>query len=464
MKNLKDNLINKRKKEEEQKQIVSKKIIYDDINHLNELIKEIISLHKKDGYDNFEEISMYIKKKMTKLTLEYEPFPYIHKSIVINTQKEEQILQQNIKLKVSKTNILNHYMEDIFFQSKILEWAGITFSAKEWYKLRLAMKKILVENNCEFIRFFGKIYGINSDYYIIQGVVKDYPMKNPLKHVESRGNEGINRYTFWVSNSILEYWNELPDITHEQLVKSRLFKYIFTGDLNSKVKSFISFPGKEMHLLKCQIVRILHSSCIVPKGYQKLSENFKDQLEGKITEYDEEYKPLSFEEMKDSEFTNWIHEYAYIYPNGKIIDPSIENQIERMKGIGEDEGYKLKEGDGEEAQEIDVKFWKIKIFGDQMSYVIPEKDPITHAIIHIENERWPGTHCVWKEGQFCNIYIGFGIKNVDECYYPTQLEKIDKDPEDVNEHPEPNPEKEPVIPEPDSDEENKKEEGENIEE
>ena len=44
-----------------------------------------------------------------------------------------------------------------------------------------------------------------------------------------------------------------------------------------------------------------------------------------------------------------------------------------------------------------------------------------------------------------------------------QLEKVDKDPEDVNEHPEPNPEKEPVIPEPDSDEE-KKEDGENNEE
>ena len=450
----------------ENKSIVKKnpkKLIYDDTNHLNELIKEIVSLHKEDGYDKFEEISMYIKKNMTKLTLEYEPYPYIPKKLVILTPKEEKVLNQASNIKVKKVKEINNYMEDILLHASILEWIGINFNQTEWYKIRLAMKKILVENNCEYIRFFGKIYGINSDYYIIQGIVKDYPMKNPPKHVESRGNEGINRYTFWVSNSILEYWNELPDITHEQLVRSRLFKYIFTGDLNSKVKSFVSFPGKEMHLLKCQIVRILHSSCIVPKGFQKLSENFKDQLEGKITEYDEEYKPLSFEEMKDPEFANWTHEYAYIYPNGKIIDPSIETQVERMKGIGEDEGYKIKEGEGEEVQETDVKFWKIKIFGDQMSYVIPEKDPVTHAVIHIENERWPGTHTVWKEGQFCNIYIGFGVKNVDECYYPTQLEKIDKDPEDVNEHSEPNPEKEPVIPEPDSDEE-KKEEGENNEE
>ena len=443
----------------------SKKLIYDDVNHLNELIKEIVTLHKNDGYDKFEEISMYIKKKMTKLTLEYEPFPYVHNPLVILTPKEQKILSENTKIKIPKTKDVTNYMDDILSQSKIFEWAGITFNPMEWYKIRIAMKKILVENKCEYLRFFGKIYGINSDYYILQGIVKDYPMKNPQKHVETRGNEGINHYTFWVSDSVLEYWNELPDITHEQLVASKKFKYIFTGDLNSKIKSFVAFPGKEMHLLKCQIIRILHSSCICPKGYQKLSENFKDQLEGKITEYDEEYKPLSFEEMKDPELANWTHEYAYIYNTGKIIDPSVENQVERMKSISEDEGYKIKEGEGEEAQEVDLKFWKIKISGDVMTYVIPEKDSVVHAVIHITNERWPGTHCVWKEGVFCNIYVGFGVKAVDECFNPTQIAKIDKDPDDVEEQNEPNPEKEPVVAEPETEEQQKKqEEEENAEE
>ena len=443
----------------------SKKLIYDDVNHLNELIKEIVTLQKNDGYDNFEEISMYIKKKMTKLTLEYEPFPYVHNPLVILTPKEEKILSENTKIKISKTKDITNYMEDILSQSKIFEWAGITFNQMEWYKIRIAMKKILVENKCEYLRFFGKIYGINSDYYVLQGIVKDYPMKNPPKHVETRGNEGINRYTFWVSDSVLEYWNELPDITHEQLVASKKFKYIFTGDLNSKIKSFVPFPGKESHLLKCQIIRILHSSNICPKGYQKLSENFKDQLEGKITEFDEEYKPLSFEEMRDPEFTNWTHEYPYLYNSGKVIDPAVENQIERMKGIGEDEGYKIKEGEGDEVQEVDVKFWKIKIIGDLMNYVFPEKDPVVHAVIHITNERWPGTHCVWKEGVFCNVYVGFGVKDVDECFNPTQIGKVDKDPDDVEEQNEPNPEKEPVVAEPETEEEKKKkEEEENAEE
>lgn len=434
------------------------KIIYTDENHLNELIKEIVSLHQEDGYENFEEISMFIKKKMTQLSTEYVPIPYIHNSKITYTPKENKILREKTKIKIDKTLTINNYMEDIFLNSNMLEWAGISFNPTEWYKIRIAMKKILVENDCEYIRFFGKIFAKDTDYYIIQGLPRKYPAQNPPKHVETRGSEGINKYTFWVSDSVLEYWKELPDITHEQLVKSRNFKYIFTGHLTSPVNSFIYFPGKEMHLLKCQIVRILHSSSICPKGYQKLSENFKEQLEGKVTEIDEEYKPATFEEMKAPEFDNWTHEQPYIYPNGKCIDPEIEGQVDRMRGINEDEGYKIKEGgenEGEEPTEVDMKFWKIKVIGDQMSYNVPDKEPVTHAVVHITNERWQGTHTVWKEGNFCNIYIGFGYKNTDQCFNPTQLDKVDKDPRDITEHPEPNPEKEPVIPEADSDDEKK---------
>jgi hypothetical protein len=272
-------------------------------------------------------------------------------------------------------------------------------------------------------------------------------MKNPQVHVESRGNEGINRYTFWVSNSILESWYELPDITHEQIVASRRFKYHLTGDLNAKVKSFVSFPGKEMHLLKCQIIRILHSSCIVPKGYYKISENFKEQLEGKVTEIDEEFKSPTFEEMKGPEGESWVHEHAYIYPSGKVIDPSVEAQVDRLKGINEDEGYKVKEGEGENVNEIDLKYWKVKVVGDPIMHNRANGDPITHAAVLVKNMRWPGTLTVWKEEKFANIYVGYEIKAIGENYDPTQLMKVDKDPQDLEEQKEPFPEKEPPKPE-----------------
>ena len=102
------------------------------------------------------------------------------------------------------------------------------------------------------------------------GTLKNYANQNGPVQSELRGNEGMNKYTFWVSNSILEDWYELPDINPDQINASRLFKYHFTGDLNAKVKGFNNFPGKESHLLKCQIVRIMHSSFIVPDGYLRI--------------------------------------------------------------------------------------------------------------------------------------------------------------------------------------------------
>ena len=363
-----------------------KKILYDVNEHMKELIKEIVTSHQEDGYDKFEKISMFLREKNTKL----DNFQYVNpekliKNVINVTPLEKKTILNSLNKQDKSIKVLNNYMEDILAQSELLEWGGVSFNELEWYKIRTATKKLLIENNCEYIRFFGKIFGIHSDYYIIQGLPRNYPMKNPPVHVECKGSEGINRYTFWVSNSPLESWYELPEITAEQLVISRRFKYYFTGNLNAKVKSFIAFPGKEMHLLKCQIVRILHSSCIVPKGYLKISENFKEQLEGKVTEYDEEYKSPSFEEMKTNEGENWVHEQAYIFPNGKVIDPSVEAQVDRLKPISEDEGYKIKEGEGENINEIDMKYWKVKVVGDNMMHNRANGDPITHAIVLIKN-------------------------------------------------------------------------------
>ena len=436
--------------------VKEKKIIYDNKEHLKELVKELVTLHKEDGYENFEEISMFVREKNTKLdTFQYKLPPKVVKKSFQHTPIEERILTEFSLKKKNLSKTIPNYMEDILQHSKLFEWGGVSFSDEEWYKIRMSMKKILLENDCEYLRFFGKIFGINSDYYIIQGLLKTYPMHNPQVHVESRGNEGINRFTFWVSNSLLESWYELPDITHEQIVVSRRFKYHLTGDLNAKVKSFVSFPGKEMHLLKCQIIRILHSSCIVPKGYYKISENFKEQLEGKVTELDEEFKSPTFEEMKGLEGESWVHEHAYIYPSGKVIDPSVETQVDRLKGINEDEGYKVKEGEGENVNEIDLKYWKVKVVGDQIMHNRANGDPMTHAVVLVKNLRWPGTLTVWKEEKFANIYIGHGIKAIGENYYPTQLQKIDKDPADLEEQKEPFPEKEP----PKSEEKKEGEEG-----
>ena len=83
--------------------------------------------------------------------------------------------------------------------------------------------------------------------------------------VEQKGS-GINSLSYWVTSSLSEEWVELPLVTPEQLRLSRQIKYVFKGDLLSKIIGNPNFPGTEAHLLKCQIVRISFSSSISHKG------------------------------------------------------------------------------------------------------------------------------------------------------------------------------------------------------
>jgi hypothetical protein len=79
-------------KEGKQSNPQSHKVEYNDIFHLNELLREILAYYKEDGYNKFEEISMYIKKKMTKLSFQYKTPKYLPKPCLEITQHEQKIL------------------------------------------------------------------------------------------------------------------------------------------------------------------------------------------------------------------------------------------------------------------------------------------------------------------------------------------------------------------------------------
>jgi hypothetical protein len=75
--------------------VKEKKIIYDNKEHLKELVKELVTLHKSDGYENFEEISMFIREKNTKLdTFQYSLPPKKVEKSFIHTPLEEKVLSE----------------------------------------------------------------------------------------------------------------------------------------------------------------------------------------------------------------------------------------------------------------------------------------------------------------------------------------------------------------------------------
>jgi hypothetical protein len=61
-------------------------------HHMNELMKEILAYYKEDGYERFEEVSFYIKKRMSKFSFQYKLPKIVPKKIVEITDYEEKIL------------------------------------------------------------------------------------------------------------------------------------------------------------------------------------------------------------------------------------------------------------------------------------------------------------------------------------------------------------------------------------
>lgn len=316
---------------------------YNYMIHLDEIIKDILTYHKNDGYDKFEDVSFYLKQKIVRLS-NYYKIPNFHKKLSLDMTDKDKTIFSAIGSKTKKQlSKVENNIEDVLEKSNLLQWAGIDFGKNVWYKLKLSMDRLLIKENAEFIKFFGKIYGKEADYFILYGRLKSYPKskysKNPYH--EPEGLEGINNYTFWVAGTILEDWYQLPEITTTQMKESFAIKYYFTGNLNSRVKAFSPFSGNEAHLLKCQILRIMHSCFIVPDGYLKTKavENAEEiygiDISDKVTQVDEEFKLTATNEELLS-LDKWVHEFAFIYPSGKIFDAEAQDQIARLRAISQD--------------------------------------------------------------------------------------------------------------------------------
>lgn len=325
---------------------------FNQFNFYKELVKYIIIEYKKASnnqgekvkevkYENIEDYSLYIKKKFQSIfTIKEKPND---KSINDYSNVEKSVFLNKTKNKAKLDKVPN-LVENLMAKARLLDTVGISLGKIEWLKVKKALES-LVTKEVLVIKFWGKIYGKYNDYYIIQmerkenkSLITKYSPNKP----DPSGIVGANQYLFYASNHLLENWIELPEVSGEQIKISRLFKYLFSGNLSAKVDSFVPFPGNEAHLLKCCILRIMHSTSIVPDGYLEIKqidkslETYGIELSDKITQVKEDFTLTSTnEEMSAPE--RWVHQYAYISDKGKIIDivPE-ESPPARLQTIAQD--------------------------------------------------------------------------------------------------------------------------------
>lgn len=121
------------------------------------------------------------------------------------------------------------------------------------------------------MRFAGKIYGSEKDYWVCAGFMSGNEESDFPREQEKRGT-GVNALVYWVADSLLGDWIQLPEARPEHIIASRMIKHVITGDLNSSIDSNPPFPGKERHFLRAQLSRIFTATAIVPKGLYEIDE------------------------------------------------------------------------------------------------------------------------------------------------------------------------------------------------
>ncbi|XP_067841275.1 radial spoke head protein 9 homolog [Heptranchias perlo] len=257
--------------------------------------------------------------------------------------------------------------------------SGGVLTAEQKTTLQISLE--LVKKNYKFTRvyFWGKIMGLNADYFIVQGVEKD----------EMRG-----RKTLYSLNCM--EWKLLPPATNEMIATSMIAKGRFMGDPSHEYESVpvkkadedtaetndsdIGFKVKEEERLTAVIEQINREAAIVPRGaFVKTPREYV-------------HKNRSFEGLSVSEagkLRSYLHftEPVALKTKSLLLKANLEDSIDFLDSIDDDE---LK------------VFWSLQYERGSNLIVLRSLLWLGFTFFHVPNT-----------SQFGSVYIGLGEKNMD---------------------------------------------------
>lgn len=155
---------------------------------------------------------------------------------------------------------------DLSEERALFQWANIDIGEEETYRLQKSIRRHAALSGASELRFWGKILCTKSDYWLLEGEIKEAEETQGVpREMEGRG-QGSNKKVYWANDDLLGDWIQLPDVHPDQIIAARSIKHIMTGDLNSKLNTNPPFPGAERHFLRAQIARIAHACTLAPSG------------------------------------------------------------------------------------------------------------------------------------------------------------------------------------------------------
>lgn len=109
--------------------------------------------------------------------------------------------EQKHMLTKDKTFVIPNFMEE----AEMLEWAGVSFGETETFKMSKSIKRLAIMSGAERLRFVGKVFGTQKDYWLACGVLSAAEEILEDRTMEKRG-EGVNKVVFWVTDNLLNDW------------------------------------------------------------------------------------------------------------------------------------------------------------------------------------------------------------------------------------------------------------------
>ncbi|XP_044729060.1 radial spoke head protein 4 homolog A [Chrysoperla carnea] len=453
-------------------------------DHLSDLLNKILSERPQNIIDFFEDYSRKVKECRYRNATDhlrdiYEQTEEVEDSIklkpLINPLRVVDF-EESVEESVEESDDSSHV--SVLESFRLLAEAGISIPKCDMYVLELSLRKLYQNEPIKNLRFWGKIFCLEADYYIAEAELSDegiarleaeeeeeeeaeeedeemaleeeggepaptVPRKKPplpkLIKIEEkvvpceRFAQGANKKLYYVCHQPgIDPWIKLPDVTPQQISVSRKIMKYFTGNLEHPLESWPPFPGVEKNYLRAQIGRIAAGTSVAPVGLYTYFENeeeedFNDEDDERIrTEIylNSNYDKVNVRDLNDGTLSFWVHTALYILPQGRCIwwNP---NELKGEENEEDEEG-------GEEMVEAEtgpvllspltndaslesIPPWTVRL----TTALIPEK-----ACAYIRSNLWPGAYTVTADDKCVYMYMGTGHKYTAYNYSPPPLHPV----------------------------------------
>ncbi|XP_031572967.1 radial spoke head protein 4 homolog A-like [Actinia tenebrosa] len=439
---------------------ISNKNLYD---HLSDVLCKILDERPSNCVDVFEDYSQEIKKG-NKEKEEDESAKAQDKQTAEMQQKLFEKEGDGEGGEAENEEDMETPLPDLMNLEFYFEQAGIGLSREEMFRVFLALKQLVFTKPLQSVRFWGKIFGIENNYYIAEveyregeeeeeeeeeegegegegekdedkneddeegGEEDDTPKsewKPPAPIPKEENRVGTNKKVYFVTTEPGKLWVKLPPVTPAQITIARQIKKFFTGRLDAPISSYPPFPGNESNYLRAQLARITAGCSISPAGYYMFEE--EEEEEDETEERDSyilntEFEGINVQELVDPTMNNWVHHVQHILPQGRCI---WHNPVEKSEDEFEEEDEEEEKEAADEPKRETGPSLLTSVSDDESVNGMPAWTPSLssevlprYALAVMRSNRWPGSYAFAKDRKFENIYIGWGHKYDADNYTP----------------------------------------------